>query len=80
MAEKTQHKEKLSRKEVATRLEALAQELHKKDEATVTVNNKDVTLSPRKKLNYEITVQERSARLRGKRESISLKIDWKPKK
>ncbi|MGA9402524.1 amphi-Trp domain-containing protein [Haladaptatus sp.] len=78
MSEKTLHEEKLSRKE-ADRLDAIADQLREKGDANVDVGNKTVTLSPRKKIGYEIGIRESSSVLRGDRETVTIKLDWKPK-
>ena len=79
MSEKTLHEEKLSRKEAADRLDAIADQLREKGDANVDVGNKTVTLSPRKKIGYEIGIRESSSVLRGDRETVTIKLDWKPK-
>ncbi len=79
MSEKTLHEEKISREEVADRLEAVAEQLRGDGDANVDVGNKTVTLSPRGNIAYEIGIRESSSVLRGDRETVTIKLDWKPK-
>jgi amphi-Trp domain-containing protein len=79
MADKTISEERLNREEVADRLEALAEGLRADDdEVGVKVGNKTVRLRPSDSVGYEIGVRERSSVLRGSRESVTIKLDWKP--
>jgi amphi-Trp domain-containing protein len=78
MSEKILHEEKVSREEVADRLQAIAHELRGDEDANVDVGNKTVTLSPPSSVGYEIGTRESSSVLRGSRESITIKLDWKP--
>ncbi|WP_435156927.1 amphi-Trp domain-containing protein [Haladaptatus sp. DFWS20] len=78
MAEKTLHEEKISREEVADRLQAIAHELRENGDADIDVGNKTVTLSPPDAVAYEISTRESSSVLRGNRESVTIKLDWKP--
>jgi amphi-Trp domain-containing protein len=78
MAEKTINGEKLSREETAERLRELADAIEGDDEARVRVGNKQIRLQPSEKLAYEIGVRERSSILRGSREGVTVKLDWKP--
>ncbi|WP_433631907.1 amphi-Trp domain-containing protein [Halomicrococcus sp. NG-SE-24] len=78
MAEKTLHEERIARDEAADRLEAIADQLRGSEQADIDVGNKTVTLSPREEIAYEVGVRESSSVLRGSRETVSLKLDWKP--
>lgn len=83
MAEKTLNEERLSRSEAAEQLRTLADELDDEGEdddgeISVPVGNKHVRLSPPGTISYEIGVREGSSVLRGDRETITLKLDWKP--
>lgn len=84
MAEKTLNEERLSRSEAAEQLRELADELDAESdeddggEISVPVGNKHVRLSPPETIGYEIGVREGSSVLRGSRETITLKLDWKP--
>ncbi len=79
MSEKTLHEAKVSRDEAADLLEGIAEQLRGEGDADVDVGNKTVTLSPRKQIGYEIGIRESSSVLRGDRETVSIKLDWKPK-
>ena len=78
MAEKTLHEEKVALDEAADRLEAIAEQLRDGEGADIDVGNKTVTLSPRDEIAYEIGVRESTSVLRGSRETVSIKLDWKP--
>lgn len=84
MAEKTLNEERLSRSEAAEQLRTLADELDAENdeddgsEISVPVGNKHVRLSPPGTIGYEIGVREASSVLRGSRETVSIKLDWKP--
>ncbi|WP_433631286.1 amphi-Trp domain-containing protein [Halomicrococcus sp. NG-SE-24] len=60
-------------------MQALAHQLRDGDNADVDVGNKTITLSPRDTIGYEIGIRESSSVLRGSRESVTIKLDWKPK-
>ncbi len=79
MSEKTLHEEKIPREEAAERLEAIADQLRGDADANVDVGNKTVTLSPREQIAYEIGIRESSSMLRGNRQTVTIKLDWKPK-
>lgn len=85
MAEKTLNEERLSRSDAAERLRAIADELDdeseegdENEEISVAVGNKNVRLSPPGTIGYEIGVREGSSVLRGSRETVTIKLDWKP--
>ena len=78
MVDKTLSADKISRDEAAEQLRALADELEGKGEATIRTGNKTVDLRPSESIAYEIGVRERSSILRGRRETITIKMDWKP--
>ncbi|WP_224335780.1 amphi-Trp domain-containing protein [Haloprofundus halobius] len=79
MVDVTLDAEEMSREDVAARPEELAQELREGDAFDVRVGNKTVTLNPRESLAFELSVRERSAILRGNRETVSIRMDWKSK-
>jgi amphi-Trp domain-containing protein len=79
MAEKTLHEENISREEVADRLQTFAHEFREGGDANIDVSNKTVTLSPSSSVGYEIGTRESSSVLRVSRESVTIKLDWKPK-
>lgn len=73
------------RSQAAERLRTLADELDAESdedddgsEISVPVGNKHVRLSPPETIGYEIGVREGSSVLRGSRETVSIKLDWKP--
>ncbi|WP_227377761.1 amphi-Trp domain-containing protein [Haladaptatus halobius] len=78
MAEKTLHEEKTSREKVADKLQEIAHELRGEGNANIDVGNKTVTLLPSSTIGYEIGIRESSSVLRGSRESVTIKLDWKP--
>ena len=77
MAEKTIAEDEITREEAANRLEALADEIREGD-CNVQVGNKTVTVHPPSSVAYEVGVRESSSLLRGNRESVTVKIDWRP--
>lgn len=66
----------VSREEAAERLERIADEL--RTDGSFDVNNRTVHLSPPSKVGMEVGVRERSTLLRGNREGVTIKLDWKP--
>lgn len=81
MVDSTSGSQTVAREEAAEKLEAIASQLRSEaKEIDIDVGNKSVSLSPRKTLDYEIEVRERSPMLRGKRESISIDLKWKAEK
>ncbi len=78
MAEKTLGEEELSREDAAARLRALADEIEGEGEADVQVNNKTVTVHPSAAIAYEIGVRESTSILRGNRETVTVKMGWRP--
>ena len=79
MAEKNISEEKLDRAEAAERLRAIADELESDEEFHIDIDNKTITLHPRDSLGFEVGVRERSSLLRGSRESVTIKMDWRAK-
>ncbi|MXV62795.1 amphi-Trp domain-containing protein [Natronorubrum sp. JWXQ-INN-674] len=80
MVEKTLSADRVTRDEAAKQLRALADELEGDGSATVQTGNKAVELHPSEEIAYEIGVRERSSILRGQRETVTIKLDWKPPK
>lgn len=68
----------VTREEAADRLERLAAEIRAEGGADVTVNNRTIHLSPSSEVAMEVGVRERSSLLRGDREGLTIKLDWKP--
>ena len=79
MAEKNISEEKLDRAEAAERLRAIADDLESDEEFHIDIDNKTITLHPRDSLGFEVGVRERSSLLRGSRESVTIKMDWRAK-
>ncbi len=79
MAEKNISEQKLDRAAAAERLRELADELESGEEFRVDIDNKAITLHPRDSLGFELGVRERSSILRGGRESVTIKMDWRAK-
>lgn len=80
MAEKQLSEEKLTRDEAADRLRALADEIEGSGSSNVKTGNKTVELRPPNTIAYEVGIRERSSILRGGRETVTIKMDWKPTK
>lgn len=79
MADKTSHSDRLTRAAAADRLEAIAADLRQGD-FEVQTGNKSIALHPPDTVAFEVTVRESSSLLRGDRESVTLTMDWKPKR
>ena len=77
MAEKTIAEDEVTRAEAADRLESLAAEIREGD-CDVQVGNKTITVQPPSSIAYEVGVRESSSILRGNRESVTVKMDWRP--
>jgi amphi-Trp domain-containing protein len=69
----------VSLEQAAQRLEAIAAELRDEDDFDINVENRTVHLSPPSTIAMEIGVRETSSLLRGDRETVTIKMDWKPK-
>jgi amphi-Trp domain-containing protein len=78
MAEQTTNAESFDRETAAQRLDAIADALRDGEDFTVSVGNKDVSLSPPETVDYRIDVIEKRARFRGSRETVQIELDWKP--
>lgn len=78
MAQKQLSEEQLTRDEAADRLRALADEIEGTGSSNVRTGNKTVELRPPDTIAYEVGVRERSSILRGGRETVTIKMDWKP--
>ncbi|PSQ23864.1 amphi-Trp domain-containing protein [Halobacteriales archaeon QS_8_65_32] len=68
----------MSLEEAAQRLEALAAELRDEDTFDIDIENRTVHLSPPSTIAMEVGVRETSSLLRGARETVTVKMDWKP--
>lgn len=78
MVEKTINEEKLGREEAADRLREIADDLEEGEEFDLAVGNKTITLNPASSIGFEVGARERSSILRGSRESVTIKMDWRP--
>lgn len=79
MADRTRTEETMPRPELAAYLEELAAEFERGgEEIAVAVGNKTVALHPPENVDIEVDVVERSSVLRGERETIDIKLSWKP--
>ena len=78
MADKNLAEKDVSRAEAADNLRTIADELERDDEMNIDVENKTITHPPTDSVGYEVGVRERSSILRGSRESVTIKLDWKP--
>jgi amphi-Trp domain-containing protein len=77
MVEKNISEAKLDRAAAAERLREVADSLESDGE--FAIDNKTITLHPRERVAFELGVRERSSILRGSRESVTIKMDWKAK-
>lgn len=68
----------VDREAAADRLEAIAADLRSEGSFDVNVGNRTVHLSPTSQVGMEVGVRETSSILRGSREAITIKLDWKP--
>jgi amphi-Trp domain-containing protein len=67
-----------TRSNVADRLRAIADQIDEDGDADFQVRNRTISLQPPDSINYMVEVREKSTRFRGDRESVTVKIDWKP--
>lgn len=79
MAEKNISEAKLDRAAAAERLRELADDLESGEEFRIDIDNKTIALHPRDRVAFELGVRESSSILRGSRESVTIKMDWKAK-
>ncbi|PSQ07073.1 amphi-Trp domain-containing protein [Halobacteriales archaeon QS_6_71_20] len=79
MAETTSHEREMSRTETAEYLRHIADELDAEEEPVrIPVGNKSVDLSPPGTIDTEVSVTERSRRVRKNVEEVELVLDWNP--
>ena len=76
MTDKTEATQELSRAEFADYLRALADQFEAEGDAEVSVGNKTVTLRPAETVTTEVAIGERSAMLRGDKETLRLEASW----
>ena len=79
MAEKNIGEYKHDRAEAAEHLRQIADDLENGDDFDIDIENKTITLQPPSSINFEVGARESSSILRGSRESVTIKMDWKPK-
>ena len=78
MTERTRSNGSLDRAELASHLTELAEEFDGEGGIGVGVGNKRVRLHPPENVECTVEVIERSSRLRGSRETVSIELSWKP--
>jgi amphi-Trp domain-containing protein len=78
MAEKNINEDELDRAEAADRLREIADDLEAGEQFDVDIGNKTIALHPSSTVGFEVGVRESSSILRGNRESVTIKMDWRP--
>lgn len=79
MADVTTHDERMTREDVADVLRSIADEMDSgRADARIPVGNKEVTTRPSDDIDAEVTVTERSRRLRKDVEELALTFAWNP--
>lgn len=79
MADVTTHDARMTRKEVADVLRSIADEMDaERGDARIAVGNKEVKVRPSDDIDAEVTVTERSRRLRKDVEELDLAFAWNP--
>ena len=78
MAEKNVGEYEYDRTEAAGHLREIADDLENGDNFDIDIGNKTITLHPPSAINFEVGARESSSVLRGSRESVTIKMDWKP--
>lgn len=78
MAEKNISEDELNREEAADRLREIADNLEEGEEFNIGIGNKTITLRPPSSIGFEVGARENSSILRGSRESVTIKMDWRP--
>ncbi|HET7324257.1 MAG TPA: amphi-Trp domain-containing protein [Halococcus sp.] len=78
MAEKNINEDELSRADAADHLREIADDLEEGEEFDIDIGNKTITLHPSSAIGFEVGARESSSILRGSRESVTIKMDWKP--
>jgi amphi-Trp domain-containing protein len=67
-----------TRGNVADRLRTIADQIDEGGDAEFQVRNRTISLQPPDSINYMVEIREKSTMFRGDRESVTVKIDWKP--
>lgn len=78
MAEKNIDEDELDRAEAADRLREIADDLESGETFDVAIGNKTISLSPTSVIGFEVGARESSSILRGRRESVTITMDWRP--
>lgn len=79
MADVTTHDERMTREDVADVLRSIADEMDSgRGDARIPVGNKEVRTRPSDDIDAEVTVTERSRRLRKDVEELDLAFSWNP--
>ena len=78
MAEKNISEDEFNRSEAADRLREIADDLESGDDFDIDIGNKTITLHPTAAIGFEVGARESSSVLRGRRESVTIKMDWRP--
>ncbi|WP_293033539.1 amphi-Trp domain-containing protein [Natronococcus sp.] len=79
MAERTTNDEVMSRSELAVYLSELSQRFEDDENGVdVPVGNKTVSLGRSDDVSVSVDVVERSSKLRGNRETVTVTMSWKP--
>ena len=79
MVERTTSDEVLSRTELADYLSELARRFEESESGVdVPVGNKTVSLGHSEDVSVSVDVVERSSRIRGSRETVTVKMSWTP--
>ncbi|EMA53378.1 MULTISPECIES: amphi-Trp domain-containing protein [Halococcus] len=78
MAEKNIDEDELDRAEAADRLREIADDLESGEDFDVDIRNKTISLRPPSVIGFEVGARESSSILRGRRESVTITMDWRP--
>lgn len=79
MAERTTNDEVLSRSELSDYLSELSRRFDEGESGVdVPVGNKTISLGNSEDVSVSVDVVERSSRLRGDRETVTVTMSWKP--
>ena len=78
MAEKNINEDEFNRSEAADHLREIADDLESGDSFDIDIGNKTISLHPPSAIKFEVGARESSSVLRGDRESVTIKMDWRP--
>ncbi|KTG09329.1 hypothetical protein AUR64_16235 [Haloprofundus marisrubri] len=79
MADKTQSKQERTGPEFAGYLRRIADEFDSGGDVRLSIGNKEVTVHPPESFDTEVSVTERSSKLRGDKETVEITAEWKVK-